>query len=72
MNADQADIAMRKLSRLADQSPYERVYGWRQVLEGMWRAGFEAGYLARSRDEQISERIAEQEARALSERTEDA
>lgn len=62
MNADQAEAAMLKLSRLADKAPYERVYRWRQVLDGVWRAGFDAGYLARSRDEQISERIAEHEA----------
>ena len=57
------ESAMRKLSQLADSTPYERVYGWRQILDGIWRAGFEAGYTARSHDMHISDRIAEQEAK---------
>lgn len=66
------DSAMRKLAGLQTAKPYERVYGWRQVLDSIWRAGFEAVYTARDRDMHISDRIAEQEAQAVAERTENA
>ena len=61
------DSAMQRLAKLQTDKPYERVYGWRQVLDSIWRAGFDAGYTARDRDMHISDRIAEEEKTAAEE-----
>lgn len=57
------EAAMRKLSTLFDISPYERVYAWRQILDGMWRKGFEEGYSAAMRDRGVADLLAEKEAK---------
>jgi hypothetical protein len=62
MTTDEYETAMRALTKLQAAPPYERVYGWRQVLRRAWDAGFDAGYTARDRDMHISDRITEREA----------
>ncbi|MEU8040905.1 hypothetical protein [Streptosporangium sp. NPDC049078] len=58
------EAVLRKLAALADSDPHERVYVWRQILDGVRREGFEAGYTAGRRDMELSEQIAQQEAKS--------
>ncbi|MFF3443617.1 hypothetical protein [Streptosporangium sp. NPDC002721] len=57
------DPVLRKLAALADADPYERVSVWRQILDGVRHEGGEAGYTAGQRDRDLSEQIAQLEAK---------
>lgn len=55
------ESAMRRLAKLCQASPYERPYGWREILDKVWREGFDVGYSAGRRDMEIAELMAAQE-----------
>ncbi|MER6575799.1 hypothetical protein [Nonomuraea sp. NPDC001023] len=58
------ESTMRRLAKLCQANPYHRVYEWRQILDKIWREGFDAGYTAGRRDAEISEQMTQQEEEA--------
>ena len=65
------DAAIRKLARLSEDTPHERVYVIRQVLDKVHRQGYDDGYREAMQDRATADLIADADARdsAEAERT---
>jgi hypothetical protein len=57
------EAAIRKLARLSEDNPHERVYVIRQVLGKVHRQGYDDGYREAMQDRATADMLAEQEAR---------
>jgi hypothetical protein len=51
-------VAIRKLAVLNDNSPYERVYTVRRILDNVYREGYEEGYQRAMQDRSMADLIA--------------
>lgn len=57
------DQALKEIAQHSDVNPYQRVHTWREILQVLWRRGFDAGYVAARSDVLLSEDLAEKEAK---------